>query len=184
MMRGGAVQRTHHTLLANDTMLPVARASWTMTGTHGSAASKRSLVGLSSSSAILASAARRRANGLDLDRREEQALKNMRDELEGVVTSLRAGKVTASSPEETYAFAQLASALSQTSRTPESRPNRDELAAVLGDVVQQLTVLIVWEAPDFDAAKVVASLFQDLSRNLLNSISRPGETLGTPFSSR
>jgi hypothetical protein len=183
-MRGSAVQRTPQPLFASDGTLSDARPSWTMTGTQGSAASKRSLVGLSSSSAILASAARRRAHGLDLDSREERTLEFMRDELETVVTSLRAGKVTASSPEETYAFAQLASALSEIGPTAGSRPDREQLAAVLDNVVRQLTTLIVWETPDVVAAEVVASVFQDLSRSLLTPISRPGETLGTPFSSR
>jgi hypothetical protein len=159
-----------------------AGLNWAMSGSQGNAARRRSLIGLSSSSALLSSAALRRANGLDVDERELDALEMMRTELLQTAENLRSGReTTATTPEKTFAFAQLASAISADSSRYKTALKAEELATLLSKIAQQLEIVEKWAEPDPDVASVIARVFETLSRTLLEQVARPGDTFGRPL---
>jgi hypothetical protein len=159
-----------------------AGLNWAMSGSQGNAARRRSLIGLSSNSALLSSAALRRANGLDVDERELDALETMRTELLQTVRNLRSGREsTATTPEHTFAFAQLASAISPDARRDKTAPKAEELATVLSDIAQKLEIVAKWDKPDHEVASSISRVFETLSRTLLEQVARPGDTFGRPL---
>jgi hypothetical protein len=153
--------------------------NWAMTNTDGSAARRRSFIDLSSSSALLSSAALRRTYDLELDEIERNALQLMYTELLRTAENLRSGKVsTASTPERTYAFSQLATRFAPSDPGNVEQPKAKDLADALDSVASKIDVVAKWDAPDKNVAVFVAEVFERLSRVLLEEVAQSGETSG------
>ncbi len=163
---------------AHDGGRPTSGVNWTIASTQASSARRRSYIALSSISAQLSSAGRRRQRGLDIDEREGRALEFMRDELKRTAQSLRTGgESTVASPEQTFAFSQLAAVVPEGIRPTDIRdPNA--VAEALDRIAAELEQVLIWDSQDNGVAARVATVFEELSRILLQQVSSTGETLG------
>lgn len=158
--------------------------NWAMASSLDDASRRRIYIQLSAQCALLSSAAKRRQNDLDLDDREVDALRYMQKLLNDAARNLRSDTEPrpASSPAprfEVRAFAFVARAASEGHYELDQAHDAESLADDFDNVADQLNAVVEW-AGDKKTAAEVATRFEWMSRQLLQGVARPGESIESP----